>query len=244
MREAQIISAGQLILYDGDQIGHDVSELFRMAPSDRVAGGRGWVEFARWHGMEVAIRHYRRGGLPARLLHDCYLWWRDSATRAVREWRLLVKLRALGLPVVMPLAVRVERQLLCWRGDIVTQRIEAITLADWLQHRHLSPVIGTAIGRALRRLHDAGVNHADLNARNILLTPDGEPWIIDLDRGAIRNYDWRWWRGGWRNANLRRLRRSLTRIRRQQPGSLFDDEDWRLILQGYHQRLESDVALK
>src|SRR5262249_8893971 len=43
-------------------------------------------------------------------------------------------------------------------------------------------------GEAVRRLHDAGFDHADLNVKNVLLRESSgkvEAWIIDLDRGRL-----------------------------------------------------------
>ncbi|MGM0648706.1 MAG: lipopolysaccharide kinase InaA family protein, partial [Bacteroidota bacterium] len=47
------------------------------------------------------------------------------------------------------------------------------------------------------------LDHVDLNARNILIDPQHKPWLIDLDRCRLRRP------GGWQNANLNRLERSL-----------------------------------
>ena len=63
-----------------------------------------------------------------------------------------------------------------------------------------------AIGRCLRRFHDAGVQHADLNAHNIMLGEQGEVWVLDFDRGRLRHP------GAWRERVLDRLARSLAKI--------------------------------
>ena len=63
-----------------------------------------------------------------------------------------------------------------------------------------------AIGRCLRRFHDAGVQHADLNAQNIMLGAQGEVWVLDFDRGRLREP------GAWRERVLDRLARSLAKI--------------------------------
>ncbi len=71
-----------------------------------------------------------------------------------------------------------------------------------------------AIGRCLRRFHDAGVQHADLNARNIMLGEQGEVWVLDFDRGRLRAP------GAWSGRVLDRLERSLA-------NSEADVGDWR-----------------
>ena len=59
------------------------------------------------------------------------------------------------------------------------------------------------VGGMIRRFHQAGLDHVDLNARNILVDPSGAPWLIDLDRCRLRAA------GEWQEGNLARLERSL-----------------------------------
>ena len=77
-----------------------------------------------------------------------------------------------GLPVPTPIAARYRRRGLFYRADLITQRIEnSEPLAARLLKGPLSLTQWIAVGRCIRRFHDAGVCHADLNAHNILLTP-------------------------------------------------------------------------
>jgi 3-deoxy-D-manno-octulosonic acid kinase len=82
----------------------------------------------------------------------------------------------------------------------------------------------SAVGRCLRRFHDAGVCHADLNAHNILLDEAGKPFLIDFDRGTRRGA------GAWRGANLSRLRRSLDKL---SGADGFNLAAWTALLEGY-----------
>ena len=66
--------------------------------------GRGSVLFVRHADETWVLRHYRRGGLMARLNEDYYLWAGLERTRAFREWRLLDELSRRGLPVPRPIA--------------------------------------------------------------------------------------------------------------------------------------------
>ena len=63
-------------------------------------------------------------------------------------------------------------------------------------------------GRCIRRFHDAGVRHADLNANNIMLDGRGGAWLLDFDRGRVQRP------GPWREQVLARLARSLEKIGR------------------------------
>ncbi|RZA25006.1 MAG: 3-deoxy-D-manno-octulosonic acid kinase, partial [Lysobacteraceae bacterium] len=63
-------------------------------------------------------------------------------------------------------------------------------------------------GRLVARFHRAGLDHADLNAHNVLFNAQGKGWLIDFDRGALRIPATR-----WRENNLVRLQRSLLKLR-------------------------------
>ena len=54
----------------------------------------------------------------------------------------------------------------------------------------------------------AGLDHADLNAHNILFDSNGRGWLIDFDRGVLRIPATH-----WRERNLKRLLRSLLKLR-------------------------------
>ena len=60
-------------------------------------GGRGAVWRVDTPAGRAVLRHYRRGGLVARLVRDHYLWLGASRTRCRREFDLLLRLRALEL---------------------------------------------------------------------------------------------------------------------------------------------------
>lgn len=173
-----------------------------------LAGGRGSVLLLESPIGPCVLRHYRRGGLLARLRGDRYLWKGASRTRPLREFRLLAQLRALGLPVPEPVVAGYVRSGLSYRADLVTRHIEdAPTLAALLGTGLPEAALARAIGTTLARFHAAGVWHADLNAHNILVGADGRVWLIDFDRGRLRAPQRR-----WREANLQRLLRSCRKI--------------------------------
>jgi 3-deoxy-D-manno-octulosonic acid kinase len=222
------------ILYDAECIGQVDDAFFEpQAWAGKgllldSAPGRGTTVFVQNGDAVYALRHYRRGGLPARLLRDRYLWQGLERSRAWREWHLLATLQRLGLPVPRPVAARVTRGGIGYRADLVTERLDARPLAEWLGQKRLPAALLEAIGACLARFHDAGVYHADLNARNILLDEGGKAYLIDFDRGELRKPA-----DGWRRANLGRLKRSLEKFRRSERNFAFDDEDWKAILRGY-----------
>src|SRR5512139_2499640 len=96
-----------------------------------LSAGRGGAAVLQAQGHQVVLRPYRRGGLPARFLHDRYFGW---GRRPLRELRVLEHLRRRGAPVVEPLGACVERVgVASYRGWIVTRYIpEACTLWSWV----------------------------------------------------------------------------------------------------------------
>ena len=175
--------------------------------SSDIAGGRGSVSYVEAPFGSVVIRHYRRGGLVARLLGDFYFWSGENRTRGFAEFRLLSRLRERGLPVPAPIAARYVRSGLGYRGDLITRRIDnATTFADLLIAGRFDGDIARRIGEEIAAFHAAGAYHADLNAHNILVTAD-RIWIIDFDRGSLRTPH-----ETWRRANLERLHRSCAKV--------------------------------
>jgi 3-deoxy-D-manno-octulosonic acid kinase len=169
------------------------------------------------------LRHYRRGGLVARLVADRYLWTGEEATRAFRELRLLALIESLGLPAARPVAARYVRHGLWYRADLLTVAIAAAQpLAERLDAGP-GDALWPRLGATIRAFHDAGIRHADLNARNLLVCADGAVQLIDFDRGMLCRP------GRWRAANLARLARSLQKFGGPDPHS----GQWRALLDGY-----------
>lgn len=173
-----------------------------------VAGGRGGVRFVGVPDGRAVVRHYRRGGLVARLLGDRFLYTGARRTRPMREFAVLAHAHAAGLPVPRPVAARYVRRGLYYRADLATAAIEpARTLATLVAHGELDGFDWPALGRTIRAFHDAGVWHADLNAHNVLRDAAGALWLLDFDRGWVASP-----RERWRRANLARLERSLLKV--------------------------------
>lgn len=226
----------QHVLYDAEQlsdVGPMVFDPVALEQAGLVRGsaeGRGTTHFVELEGKACALRHYRRGGMVAGLLGDRYLRGSLSKSRAWREWHLLKDLAARGLPVPKPIAARVVTHGLFYRADLITQRLMGVRpLSRILKDGPLLPAAQwREIGRCIRRFHDEGVYHADLNAHNILLSPDDSVWIIDFDRGCIRKPAL-----GWQQANLDRLRRSLDKISELNESSHSHESDWQQLTEGW-----------
>lgn len=195
---------------------------------DAVIGserGRGAVLVFEHEGRRFVLRHYRRGGLVARLSADRYLWTGEDHTRPVRELKLNLRMYAAGLPVPLPVAARYERERFSYSGDLITEWLpDTQTLAQRLDAGDIGLPTWAAIGRCLRRFQEYGLYHSDLNAHNILLRGEDEVFLIDFDNGRRRKA------GLWRDANLARLRRSLDKLEDGRSQRRFDDAQWHCLL--------------
>ncbi len=227
------------ILYDAELIENPTTSYFepeswrKRGALNGTAKGRGTTAFVHYAGQEYVLRHYRRGGMVARVVKDRYIWRGLSQTRAWREWHLLAELWKKKLPVPQPVAARVLRQGLFYRADILMRRIpESETLADSLMESAMAIPLWRKLGQTLRNFHDSGVFHADLNASNILLGRQENFHLIDFDRGSLRRPN-----RNWQQANLLRLKRSLDKFadkaEKQQTCFYFSESDWQALLQGY-----------
>ncbi|WP_366071719.1 3-deoxy-D-manno-octulosonic acid kinase [Cobetia sp. Dlab-2-AX] len=170
-----------------------------------------------------ALRPYRRGGLIAKLASQRYLYTGLERTRAFAELRLTERLYRQGLPVPEPVGACVWRHGLTYEAALITVLIPgARAFADDLialetQRLPAGAELPEAVlrlldtaGHAIRGVHDAGLEHVDLNARNLLVDESERVYVIDLDRCQLHAEaptDAR-----WRKNNLSRLGRSLARF--------------------------------
>jgi 3-deoxy-D-manno-octulosonic acid kinase len=163
-------------------------------------------------GARAVVRFYRRGGLLGRLVRATYFGFR---ARPLRELTATVETRRRGVPTVEVLAARIEGWML-YRGALVTAEIQDATTLIEALHQTRDAAARTALaasaGRVVGALHRAGVSHADLNLNNLLVraeTSGVSVVLLDFDRARLV-------RGALpfqqRRRNLRRLRRSLTKL--------------------------------
>jgi len=228
---------GGAMLYDASRVGNlgpawfDPAHWQKRGEIEGQARGRGAAQYIRTDGgKRIVLRHYRRGGLIAHLSGDRYLWQGEDRTRPFAEWQLTYRLHRAGLPVPAPLAARYQHNGLTYTGDIITERLTTVgSLAECLATGALSILTWISIGRCIRRFHDLGVCHADLNAHNLLLDEDAKVYVIDFDQCTLRREGW------WRDGNLVRLRRSLEKVTYNLPRERFGESDWHGLLDGYRQ---------
>ncbi|MDH3355788.1 MAG: 3-deoxy-D-manno-octulosonic acid kinase [Chromatiales bacterium] len=223
-------SDNSYFLFDNEIITQVDDQFFDQNSTDTIdtAIGRGEAIFFSTDEGEFVLRHYRRGGLPAKFLADQYFGLSRANSRAWREWHLLDELYRSGLPVPQPVAARVVSAGLLYRADLVMRRLQAQPVAEILLREPIDPEQWNQLGETISTFHQRGIYHADLNARNIMLGDDGRFYLIDFDRGEKRLSG-----GGWQQANLKRLRRSLDKFKASHAPFYFSDSDWQQLLIGY-----------
>ncbi len=229
-------TAGGAIIYDGDIFGEISDDNFKpdnWPDSSAVTGGlrssgRGNTTVVRGDEGEFVLRHFMRGGLAGRFVTDRYFWLGEGATRAFSEWRLLSELMAMELPAPRPAAARYIRSGLTYKADLLTVLIpDVIPLSDRIATLPCTEEFWQKLGSEIAPFHKAGVFHADLNAYNIQIDKDDKVWLVDFDRGRLRQP------GTWQQENLGRLHRSLQKIKGLDPRLYYSESSWEQFLEGY-----------
>ena len=174
-------------------------------PEHSISTGKGATRFYQLPGLAVALKAYHHGGLLAPLTRDRYL---GPPHRALVELRLLASGEERGLPVISPLGCTIQRL----GGPLF--RYQLLTRVEAGGHNLLERLRSGERGlekpcaQALRRLHDGGIFHNDLNLANFIIGERGVV-ICDLDRGRLHTR----LSLKQRAANIQRLTRS---VRKQQ----------------------------
>lgn len=196
------------------------------------SGGRGSAWFIERPGQDWVLRHYRRGGVMAQVSEDSYIFLGGNKTRSFAEFRLLQKLHNLGLPVPKPVSAAYARHGLTYNANLIIERLTGVIawgdcLFDSAESKNWE-----LVGRLIRKFHDLGVDHADLNCFNVLLKGE-EAFLIDFDRSVIRRKPGVLGKG-WQASNLERLHRSLVKVVEQTGEPLSTLEvGWPKLIEAY-----------
>lgn len=226
-------NGNETIWYDPDLLSAP-AELCTNAPywylQNKVVGsakGRGTTWFVQLDNLQGALRHYRRGGLFGKIVKDQYKFSGWEQTRSFQEFVLLEKLRAEGVNVPRPIASSAVKVGFFYRADLLSEKIpNARDLVDILQESELSSVMYKCIGQEVRKMHNVGVNHTDLNIHNILLDDEQKVWIIDFDKCYSQAGD------DWKASNLERLKRSFMKEQGKRQIK-WQESEWHALMEGY-----------
>ncbi|MDH5834725.1 3-deoxy-D-manno-octulosonic acid kinase [Luteimonas kalidii] len=176
--------------------------------AQQVGGsGRGGAWFIDASHGALVLRQYLRGGLAAKFSRERYLWRGANHTRSFAEFRLLRELLRRKCPVPQPVAACYLRGRVSYRAWIIVERLEGVRSLASLVEAEPEEAPWEASGRLVARFHREGLDHADLNAHNVLFDPAGKGWMIDFDRSRLHIPA-----TAWRERNLQRLLRSLHKV--------------------------------
>lgn len=192
-----------------------------------ASAGRGGSHFLRIDETDLVLRQYRRGGMVRSISDDSYAWTGLKRTRAWREFDVLTMLEQRNLAAPRPYACMVTKNKLSYTASLITYFLPGMTLAESICNGNPSNDSWYATGQCIRQFHDLGVNHADLNAHNILIDEQGTVTLIDFDRATVTTPNVR-----WTNSNLNRLKHSLDKIGSSGPVN-YDQTSWQALMQGY-----------
>ena len=160
----------------------------RKQESRTVSGRRAHLSVPIGNEERMIVRHYSHGGLLGFLTRDLY--WLGS--RSFRELALTEEIRARGIPTICCIgAIHQPVFPFFYRAYLLTRElprarnlVEYLSEAGPLAHREslsLKRKILRDAGLMLRRFHDAGFFHADLQLKNLMVV-DGQVNLIDFDR--------------------------------------------------------------
>jgi len=200
------VNGSVLILRRGLSLPPDLAENpERFLRDHGRASGRGAlarVEMAG--GGALLLKKYRHGGLLRGVLPDVFA----GSGRMLRDLAASERARSQGIPCAAVAGlILVRRAGPLWTGYLLTDEIAgARTLDEALAAGDAGTLAAEAV-RTVRRLHDAGVLHRDLNLKNLLVR-NGEIFVIDLDGARLADSP----TPARRFANLSRLDRSYEKL--------------------------------
>ncbi len=154
-----------------------------------------WLWSPPWYGGSgLFVRQYAHGGLLGPLWGTRFL----GARRMLHEFRVAGIAHGCGVPTPRPVALCVVRA----GGPLVRGYYVSEALSDAVDLLQLFEAIPpdaeidvgarrrllVSIAHALAAMHDAGILHADLNVRNLMVRgglDDPQVFVVDLDKAEL-----------------------------------------------------------
>lgn len=185
--------AGRVTLYLNPDAGADVDAQSLIDLPSALAGlpGRSTRQGGRTTAWELPgpvplmVRLYAHGGALGGLFGTWFL----GAGRMLSEFRVHLHALQHGLPTSVPVALRIERRGPLVRAHYVTRKVlDAADMMDFVDRNRQLPApqrrrLARSVADAVAQMHDAGILHADLNLRNLLVREaSNEVLVIDFDK--------------------------------------------------------------
>jgi 3-deoxy-D-manno-octulosonic acid kinase len=189
------IRAGRRVLYLRHDLAPDatliLARIDELGRASRAGAGIRQSGFPLVIGdrLNLFFRRSRRGGLIRLVNRDIYFGIRP---RPLRELAIAAEAARRQLPVAEPLGALLEPLApAVYRGAMITRTLNGMTLWEFLGTDD-DPVVRTHVleqaRHAIARIHQGGLDHADLNLHNLFVTRAGESFtvvILDLDKARL-----------------------------------------------------------
>lgn len=194
-------------------VSDEVAQLYRLHrwvydaviadDSSSILRGRKPVVAGRLGRRDVIVKRLHHGGLLAPLLGDRFLTRRRFSAHAANA--AFLRVHGIATPAVVFAGWRRSGGFV--RGEIGLERLDGVDADRYFFSGSPAAAdeVSRAIGALVRRMHDAGFVHGDLNLMNVLVRGPASLSILDLDKGTIFSHVG----GRARRANLERLYRSI-----------------------------------
>ncbi|HHT9106635.1 MAG TPA: lipopolysaccharide kinase InaA family protein, partial [Candidatus Wujingus californicus] len=168
----------------------------RQATNIDIKSGRGQylsIPITKDSTEKIIIRDYKHGGLFGKFFGNVFL----NFKRPLNEISISEFALQRGIPSAEVIAITQKRIFgIFYKATFVSKEIKgAIDILQFLKETPLEFIqkskksVIFALVRLIRNMHDAGIYHADLHLKNILLRKNlnGEfqAYIIDLDKSVI-----------------------------------------------------------
>lgn len=207
--------------------------------------GRGDSVRIAFGDASVIVKALRRGGLLGTLLGRGFGAQFGDARRVTDALALSQRLLERGVSTTRPAFARVRRGALPGLCRLELATFELPGVQDASTYFAGAPALRerraaiTACGDVVRALHEAGVHHADLNLRNLLIAagPSPKAWVIDLERSTLPDP----LTPRHRVENLARLLRSIEKLGLL--GSVFRRADLLRFLAAYESGARRELFL-
>lgn len=101
---------------------------------------------------------------------------RLRCSKAKRAWRCGGAMMARHVPVPAMIGYAEDES---GMGMVIAELVEdALRLDEWIKQNGAGKSAALALGRVIRKMHDAGVTHRDLSVRNILVRDDAHDFVL------------------------------------------------------------------
>jgi len=169
-----------------------------VSPEFSLLKGRNLIPCVRIKGSNerMIVKHYEHGGLFRKITRD--IFFGDS--RPFRELSVLEAASQKGLQVPEVLATRVSRIFgPLYKGEIAYKEIpDSANLLEYLNRLNekttkekatLKSELINSLAESIKKMHNSGIYHADLNMKNVLIQNVGEKirvYLLDFDCSKIK----------------------------------------------------------